>query len=188
MKVQIAVLSLAALAFAGPALSQQNESGIYIGGALGQAEQSDQCSGTAPGVSCDNKDSAWKIFGGFQVNRYLAAELGYANLGEASASAGTVSAKDEATAFELVALGMFPVVERFSIFGKLGLYRGELERTSNNPLVQTGTNEQTDFTFGLGVRFDITHNIGLRAEWQRYIDLGEITDIDLISLGVQFKF
>ena len=87
MKVQVAVLSLAALAFAGSALSQQKESGIYIGGALGQAEQSDQCSSTAPGVSCDNKDSAWKIFGGFQFSRYFAAELGYANLGEASASA-----------------------------------------------------------------------------------------------------
>jgi OOP family OmpA-OmpF porin len=188
MKIQIAAFSLAALAFAGPALSQSKESGIYIGGALGQAEHSDQCDSPAAGVSCDNKDSAWKIFGGFQFNRYLAAELGYANLGEATASAGPVSATDEATAFELVALGMFPVVERFSIFGKLGLYRGELERTSNNPLIQTGSNTQTDFTFGLGVRFDITHNIGLRAEWQRYLDLGEITDVDLISLGVQFKF
>ena len=121
MKVQLAVLSLAALAFAGTALSQQKESGIYVGGALGQAEQSDQCSSPAAGVSCDNKDSAWKIFGGFQFNRHLAAEVGYANLGEASASVGTVSARDEATAIELVALGMFPVVERFSIFGKLGL-------------------------------------------------------------------
>ena len=188
MKVQVAILSLVALAFAGPALSQQKESGIYIGGALGQAEQSDQCSSTAAGVSCDNKDSAWKIFGGFQFSRYFAAELGYANLGEASASAGAVSATDEATAIELVALGMFPVVERFSIFGKLGLYRGELERTSNNPLIATGSNSQTDFTFGLGVRFDVTHNIGLRAEWQRYIDLGEITDVDLFSIGVQFRF
>jgi OOP family OmpA-OmpF porin len=188
MKVHAAIVSLAALAFAGPALSQHKESGIYLGGALGQAEQSDQCTSPAAGVSCDNKDSAWKIFGGFQFNRHLAAELGYANLGEASASAGTVSARDEATAIELVALGMFPVVERFSIFGKLGLYRGELERTANNPLIGTGSNEQTDFTFGLGVRFDVTHNIGVRAEWQRYIDLGEITDVDLISVGVQFKF
>lgn len=188
MKLQVAVLSLAALVFAGPALSQQKESGIYIGAALGQAEQTEQCDGAAPGISCDNKDSAWKIFGGFQLNRHFAVELGYANLGETTASAGAVSATDEATAFEFVALGMLPIGDRFAIFGKAGLYRGELERTSNNPGVQTGTNEQTDFTFGVGVRFDITHNIGLRAEWQRYVDLGEITDVDLITLGVQFKF
>jgi OmpA-OmpF porin, OOP family len=188
MKVQVAILSLAALAFAGPALAQHKESGIYIGGAIGQAEQSDQCSNPGPGVSCDNKDGAWKIFGGFQFNRHVAVELGYANLGEATASLGATSATDEATAFEVVALGMLPIGDRFAIFAKAGFFRGELERTSNNPLVATGTNEQTDFTFGLGVRFDITHNIGLRAEWQRYIDLGEITDVDLISLGVQFKF
>ena len=188
MKLQIAVLSLAALAFAGPALSQQKQSGIYIGGALGQAEHSDQCSGTAPGVSCDNKDSAWKIFGGFQFNRHFALELGYANFGESTASLGPISTRDEVSAFEVVALGIFPVVDRFAIFGKAGFFGGELERTSNNPGEPTGTNTQTDFTFGLGVRFDITHNIGVRAEWQRYIDLGEITDVDLISIGVQFRF
>ena len=188
MKLQIAVLSFAALAFAGPALSQQKQSGIYIGGALGQAEQSDQCSGTAPGISCDNKDSAWKIFGGFQFNRHFALELGYADLGEATARDGALFATDETAAFEVVALGMLPIGDRFAIFGKAGFFAGELERTSNNPGEPTGTNTQTDFTFGLGVRFDVTHNIGVRAEWQRYIDLGEITDVDLISIGVQFRF
>jgi len=188
MKAQVAILSWAALVFASPALSQHKESGIYIGGAIGQAEHSDQCSDTLPGVSCDDTDSAWKIFGGFQFNRHFALELGYANLGEATASLGAISTTDEATAFEVVALGMLPIGDRFAIFGKAGFFRGERERTSNNPGEPTGTNEQTDFTFGVGARFDITHNIGLRAEWQRYIDLGEITDVDLISIGVQFRF
>ena len=186
MKVARIACTAFALLFASTAWSQ--DAGFYIGGAIGQAEQADQCSNPGPGVSCDNKDSAWKIFGGFQINRHFAVELGYANLGEATASLGAASAADEATAFELAALGMLPIGDRFAIFGKAGLYRGELERTSNNLLVQTGSNEQTDFTFGVGVRFDVTHNIGVRAEWQRYIDLGEITDVDLISVGVQFRF
>ena len=178
MKLLIAALSLAALAFAGSALSQQKESGIYIGGALGQAEQSDQCSSTAPGVSCDNKDSAWKIFGGFQFSRYFAAELGYANLGEASASAGAVSATDEATAIELVALGMFPVVERFSIFGKLGFASVDVD----TPL---GGDTKTELTYGIGAQYDVTPMIGARVQWQRY-DTDQ--EIDLLSIGVVVRF
>jgi OOP family OmpA-OmpF porin len=189
-KAGLIAAGLAAVVFAGPALAQQRaDSGIYIGASFGTAEQKDQCSGaSAPGLTCDNKDSAWKLFGGYQFNRYLAAEIGYTDLGEASAAAATTRVTDKATAFEVVGLGMLPVIDRLSIFGKLGFYRGELKRTSNNPLVTTGTNSQNDVTFGVGVRFDITHNLGVRAEWQRYTDLGEITDVDVMSIGVQFKF
>src|SRR6267143_1528389 len=50
------------------------------GGTVGQAEFKDGCRGLA---GCDNKDTAWRILGGYQFNRYFAAELGY-DLGEVS--------------------------------------------------------------------------------------------------------
>ena len=67
-------------------------------------------------------------------------------------------------------------------------FRGELARTLEPSFVATGSNSQTDFSFGLGLRFYFTHNIGLRAEWQSFIDLDVITDVDLFSIGVQFRF
>jgi OOP family OmpA-OmpF porin len=135
-----------------------------------------------------DKDTAWKVFGSYQFNRYFAVEGGYANLGEATASAPGVTVTDEATAFEVVAVGMYPVIDRLSVYGKVGLFRGEIERSSNNPAVDTGTNSQTDITFGVGLRYDITRQIAVRAEWQRYTDVGELTDIDVISIGALFKF
>jgi opacity protein-like surface antigen len=189
VKAGLSILGLsAALAFASPAFAQRSpDMGFYIGGALGQAEHSDQCTG-AGGVTCDDKDTAWKIFGGYQFNKFLAVEGAYTNFGEASATSAGVTVTDEATAFEVVAVGMYPIIDKLSVYGKLGFFRGEIDRSSNSPAVATGTNSQTDLTFGVGLRYNITNNVAVRAEWQRYTDVGEITDIDVISIGALFKF
>jgi OOP family OmpA-OmpF porin len=165
----------------------------YAGLQIGQAKAKSSCDDvTGPGVSCDDTDTAWRIFGGYQFNRNFALELGYADFGEVRASGpgGTVSA--EATAFDLVGVGLLPIVDRFSIYGKLGLYRAETEARANTALL-TGTFEEknNDLTFGFGARYDLG-NVGLFAQWQRYVDVGggDIgeDDVDVISLGALFRF
>ena len=180
----------AATAFAVPAAAQDKDSGFYAGLALGTSSMTDACAGLPAGVSCDDKDSAWRIFGGYQLNRNFAVELGYANLGESSASGFGVTASVEASAFDVVAVGILPFTNEFSAYGKLGLYVGSLEGRSNVGISADESN--SGLTFGLGVRYDFTKNIGARLEWSRYAsvgsdDFGE-TDIDLVSLGVVFKF
>src|SRR5687767_10640207 len=101
----------AALAFSGSAAAQSSVNSWYIGGTLGQAELKDACAGVS---DCDEKDTAWRILGGYQFNRHFAAELGYHDLGEASAPAGT----SEANAWELVGIGSYPIANQFSIYGK----------------------------------------------------------------------
>jgi OOP family OmpA-OmpF porin len=184
-KAGLTVLALAsAVAFAGPALAQ--DSGFYIGGALGQSEIKGACSGLPPGVSCDEEDTGWKIFGGFQFNRHLGVELGYANLGEASASGLGVTATAEVTAWDLVAVGSLPIMDRFSVYGKLGLFLADAEVTSN---VGVSSDEsESGITFGVGLRYDFTRNLGLRAEWQRYQEVDDETDVNLLSIGIVWKF
>ena len=75
--------------------------GFYVGGSLGRSEMKDSCKDVT--ISCDKTDKAWKIFGGYQFTRRLAAELGYTDLGETKASGvqggvavnGNVSSKRE---------------------------------------------------------------------------------------------
>jgi OOP family OmpA-OmpF porin len=184
-KTGLAILALAsAVAFAGPALAQ--DTGFYIGGALGQAEQKGSCDGLPAGVSCDEKDSAWKILGGYQFNRHLAVELGYANLGEATANGLGISAAVEVTAWDVVAVGSFPIMDKFSVYGKLGMFRAESEGTSNVGV--SADDSETGFTFGVGLRYDFTRNLGVRAEWQRYNEVAEDTDVNLLSIGVIWRF
>jgi OOP family OmpA-OmpF porin len=92
---------------------------------------------------------------------------------------------------------MLPVADKFSLFGKIGLYRGEVEGTGSGvvlgtPISLSGKDTNTDLTFGVGAKFDITRNVALRGEWQRYSSVGgsEVgeSDVDVLSIGVAFKF
>jgi OOP family OmpA-OmpF porin len=174
------------------ALSQ--DAGWYAGAAIGQAKASETCDGiSGPGVSCDDKDTSWKVLGGYQINRNLALELGYADFGKIKASgpAGKVSAKSNA--WDLVGLGIVPLGNRFSLYAKAGFYRGEVKAKADTALL-TGTfkDKNTDVTFGAGLKYDITPQVGVRAEWQRYSDVGGddtgTDDIDVISAGLLFRF
>jgi OmpA-OmpF porin, OOP family len=189
VKAGLAVLGFAsAMALATPALAQ--DTGFYAGLSIGQSAVDDACTGIGgPGVSCDDKDTAWRILGGYQFNRNFAVEVGYSDLGEVSASGPGGSASIESTAIEVVAVGMLPIADRFSLYGKIGMYRGETDATAPGVSV---SESNTDLTFGVGVRYDITKNLGVRAEWQRYGDIGGDSigeaDVDVISVGAIWKF
>jgi OOP family OmpA-OmpF porin len=179
MKSIKALFAAAALAVAGGALAQQPKlSSVYVGGTLGQAEYKDGCRNVA---DCDQKDTAWRILGGYQFNRYFAAELGYHNLGEASAPAGAT----EGNAWEVVGIGSYPIIEKLGVYGKLGLYRGELKGPG-------AKESNSDLTYGLGLQYDVIQNVGVRGEWQRYNKMGGgnlvETDVDVLSIGAIYRF
>ena len=184
----LAILGLAsAMAFAGPALAQ--DSGWYVGATIGQSKAKDACEGLS---DCDDKDTAWRILGGYQFNKNFAVELGYTDMGEVSASAAGFNASVEAAVWEVVAVGSWPFTPNFSAYGKLGMYRGETDFTTNLPGIPNESESNTDLTFGIGVRWDFTKNLGLRAEYQIYQDVGGGNigedDLDVISVGVIWKF
>ncbi len=191
IKKGFAVLGVAsAMLVAGPALAQ--DQGWYAGLTLGQSKQKDACDGVSgAGISCDDKDTAWRILGGYQFNKNLAAELGYTDAGEVSAS-GTFSASLEAKIWELVAVGSWPFTPNFSAYGKLGMYRADTDFSTNNPAFANESESNTDLTYGIGVRWDFTKNLGARAEYQIYKDVGGGNigegDVDVISVGVIWKF
>jgi OOP family OmpA-OmpF porin len=179
-----------------PLLAQ--EGGFYLGGSIGQSKAKDACGSAA--TTCHDKDSAWKLLGGYQINRNFAAEFGYTDLGKFSGS-GVVSgvnvtARFDAKAWELVGVGSMPF-GRISPYGKLGLYRGEVKGQAVGTLgsasiTASGKDTNTDLTFGLGVKFDLTNNIGIRGEWQRYQKMGGAnvgkSDVSVHGVGFTYRF
>ena len=140
-KARLAILGLAtAMAFTGPAFAQ--DASFYLGGSIGQAEAEGVCddlqtivTGIGTVSSCDEKDSAWKLFGGYQFNRHFAIEASYFDYGSVSASGQTFGVPfritGDATAFGLAAVGILPIANHFSLFGKLGLLRTEVDVTGS---------------------------------------------------------
>lgn len=200
----------AALAPCGSALAQDAAKGFYAGASLGQSKFKGACDSEA-GVTlsnCKDSDTAWKLFGGYQFNPYLAVELGYNDFGRISSDATVVvggstftgNARIEATAFEATGIGSLPLGHQFSLYGKLGVYYAETKSSANvqqtTPPFASGSSSASDnntnLTFGFGARYDITRNIAVRAEWQRFSKVGSDStgkgDIDVLGIGALYRF
>jgi OOP family OmpA-OmpF porin len=178
------------LAAAAPAAAQ--DSGVYLGASLGTGESTNACEGIVG--TCDDTDTAYRLFGGYQMNRNFAWELGYANLGDVTASGtanGTpVNFEVTKKALDFSGIVTLPVSERFALFGRLGIYRSQAERRGSG--VTVGGSHNSSFTWGLGLRFDLWRALAVRAEWQHYPDIGGAAagkdDVNLLTLGVVMPF
>jgi len=176
-----------------PALSQ--DGGWYGGIGIGQSDFIDSCSGIGgSGIACKEKDTAWKIFGGYQFNRYFAGEFGYTDLGKTTLSVtGFGSASIGAKGFEFTGIGMIPVSQQFSVYGRLGLFHWDVDFKDGTGLVGSASASGSDVTYGFGASFNFTRNAALRLEWQKYRDVGDTNttgsgDITVIGVGLAVKF
>ena len=186
-----ALLSAVVLALPSVSMAQaRGETGWYVGASVGQSKARHvDCAGFS---SCDTKAAAFGILGGYQVNRNFAAELGYHDFGRVTLS-GPGSANIKANAAELVGLGAYPFANQFSVYGKLGAYRAEAKLSAPGSGSASLKDRNTDLTFGFGAQYDVTREAGVRAEWQRYKnvggdDTGGKHDIDVISIGLIWRF
>ena len=192
----LTVIGLAVALTALPASAQSTLGGFYVGAGVGQAKARDWCA-LGGFNSCDDKKTAWKVFGGYQITPNFAVEAGYANLGKFTASFGPETEEAKVTAWEASLLAGGPILNQVSIFGRLGFYRAHVEDVDN--LFGTFKHDNTDLTFGLGVGFGLARNIGVRAEWQRYYKVGggetalgagvgQKSDVDLFGINAIFRF
>jgi OmpA-OmpF porin, OOP family len=192
-------LAAVALALSGALAASQASAQGFIGGSIGQSDIDDEItSGLINGSqSVDGKDTAWKIFGGYMFNRHFGLEVAYVDLGEVSYS-GTTDAfgptelvtggKVEAWGFNISAIGALPVTEQFSVFGKLGLFFWDAEAndtTGGRPF--SATDDGADFSFGVGLGYNFTRNLGVRAEWEMFQNISD-ADASLISVGLLWRF
>ena len=92
----------------------------FVGISFGQATIEDACDGLPAGVSCDDSDTAFKIFGGYKLNKNVAFEAAYIDMGEAVATDGVDTLTVEATAINFSVLGIIPASNTVDIYGKLG--------------------------------------------------------------------
>ena len=192
----VAVIGVAAALITQSAAAQTAMSGFYVGAGVGQSKAKDWCA-LGGFDSCDDKKTAWKIFGGYQFTPNFAVDAGYTKLGKFTASFGPETEEAKVTAWEASLLAGAPLVGGLSIFGRLGLYRASVEDVDN--LFGTFKHDNNDFTYGLGLGYDVTRNLGVRAEWQRYnkvgggetalgAGVGQKSDVDVLGVSALWRF
>ena len=184
---------LALVAVSTPALSQ--DTGWYAGFGVGQSTAKGACDGiVGPGISCDEKDTAFKILGGYQVNQNFGVEFAYTDLGEATASfAGFGSIAIAAKGLELLGVGTMPINQQWSVYGKLGLFRWDVDAKDGTGLVGSVSATGIDLTYGFGVKYNFAKNAALRVEYQQYNNVGDFNttgraDVSVMGVGVIVGF
>ena len=184
---------VAVLAAATPALAQ--ETGFYVGGALGQSSFRKACRDfdelvAAQGAfNCiSHEASAGKVFGGWRFHRYLAAELSYVDYGEAKGTAtlgaASVMASSKVQAAGLSGLGILPLGERLSVFGRLGLLQTRTQSKATGAALAESNHSELELHVGIGGLLQLGRGFALRLEFERVND----SKIDLSTLGVQYQF
>ncbi len=156
---------------------------------------------TTTSIGDNERDLAYKIFGGYKFNRNFALEGGFFNLGvfgfDATTSpAGILSGSVKMRGLNLDAVASLPLGEKLSAFGRLGGLYG-YSRTS---FTGTGavvvadahnTKRAGNYKAGLGLQYDFTESLALRGEFERYRlndGVSHRGDIDMASLGLVFMF
>ena len=207
----LSLMTLAVMAvLASPAVLAQ-DSGWYGGFNVGQSRATiddqritDSLLGngfTSVSISDDNSDTGYKIFGGYQLNRNFAIEGGYFDLGKfgytaTTLPAGSLTGTLKARGVNLDVLGIVPIGEKFSVFGRVGVNYAQVHDNFSGTGAVTVANpdpskHSANYKLGVGLQYAFTDALAMRLEAERYrIDdaVGNNGDIDLYSLGLIYRF
>lgn len=165
--MKLALVSLAALVAAPLAFAQGNV----------------ELSGAYTSIDGDGADvGALTGRGTYFFNRYLGAE-GEVSIGidDADVGVGTVELDNSLAAFGVLRA---PVSDRVELFGRLGYATSEFE--ASVPGLGSASADVDGLAYGVGGKFFLTDNFGIRADASRFE--GDDSEADVFSIGGVYRF
>jgi OOP family OmpA-OmpF porin len=149
----------------------------------------------------DQRGAAYKLFGGYQMNRHFALEAGVFDLGKfgfnaATTPPGTLTGQIKLQGMNLDLVGTLPLSESFSLIGRVGAAstraRDNFSSTGSVVVLNPSTSKRrTDLKFGGGLQFEFSPAFWVRAEAERYrVDdaVGNRGGVNVVSLSLVFPF
>jgi len=208
----VGALGLVGLAAVNSPVAVAADDNWYLGGSIGQSREKNshsrigsQLSGsglTTNSIDDDSQDLGYKLFGGKKFNKNFAVEGGYFNLGKFgftahTTPAGTFAGTIKLSGFNVDAVGILPLTDKFSAFGRVGLQYAQAKDTFTASggvpasFNSSPSKSAANYKVGAGVQYDFTPSLGLRGEWERYRindAVGNKGDIDLYLVGLVYTF
>ncbi len=135
--------------------------------------------------SFDPDDSGWKVYGGFNIIRWLGLEASYRELGNLQQTVPGATFDIDVEAFDVAARAIAPV-GIVSLFAKAGYANIALDGSLDVGGTITDFDEdEWELFYGVGVDIHLGKRFGLRAEWEEY-DTDD--DLNTLSGGAFFRF
>jgi OOP family OmpA-OmpF porin len=187
-----------------PAMQDPDQPRFYLGAGGGMAMIDWGVASSTGSVEVDEDSFAYKVFAGYQFNRFLSLEGHYADLGEFSLSgrAGDSITFDDGTSGTLTsdinatmnawsigasALVSLPISDMFVPFGRIGVHRWVGKGGLSAATVSVKAEDDGfDLLYGGGVQANVTDHISLRGEFERYVIDDEDVDVFTGSLLLRF--
>ncbi len=204
-----AVIAAATLLTMQTAMAQ--ESGWYAGGNVGRTSATIDDARITSGLAASglattsiadrDRDTGYKIYGGYQLSPNFALEGGYFDLGKfgftaTTNPAGTLNGDIRVRGLNLDLVGTLPLSERFSLLGRVGANYAQTRGTFSGTGAVGVTNpnpskNDTNYKIGIGLQYAFTEALSMRGELERYRindAVGNRGHIDMVSVGLVYKF
>ena len=149
----------------------------------------------------DDRSTGFKAFGGYQINKNFAVEGGYFDLGKfgytaTTVPAGTLNGNIRLRGLNLDLVGLVPLTDKFSVFGRAGLNYAQARDSFSGTGAVLVTNpnprkNDTNYKLGLGLQYALSESLAVRAEAERYRvndAVGNRGHVDLVSVGLIYRF
>lgn len=168
-------LVAAACVVFGVACGSAHAEGLYVGGSIGAPNYPDSVNG----ISGGNSGIGGKLFGGYQFTPNVAVEAGLADLGHQDGGTGFA----HGSGGFIDAVGSLPLNDKWSLLGRIGVAHVNLDTSAGD---DSGTGPKV----GLGAQYNLTSNLAVRGEWERYRPkLFDVhSNLDQFTVGVRFAF
>jgi OOP family OmpA-OmpF porin len=152
-------------------------------------------------IDRNERDTGYKLFGGYQMNRNWAFEAGYFDLGSPTFTfntlpVGTLSGKTRMQGINLDLVGTLPITDRLSALGRVGAQYARTRDTFGTTGLATVINanpskRETNAKIGVGLQYEFSPSFLVRTEAERYRmndGVGHKANVDLFSLSLVMPF
>ena len=122
----------------------------------------------------NEKDMAYKVFGGYQINRNIAVEAGYFNLGKydftsTTVPAGTYKGQIRLQGGNLDLVGTLPISQRWSVLGRAGIQyanaRDNFQSTGSVRIPNASPSQNAvNYKIGAGLQYEVNRSLFVRGE------------------------
>lgn len=164
---------------------------FYIGAKLGYNHYQHGCE--AWSTDCDSNELGYGLFTGYQFNENFAFEAAYLDFGKTKAKYPENNATHEYTGsmkgVELSGVGILPLTNDFSVFGKIGAFNWY---GKNKGPFNTRKSDGWSAIAGLGLTYQLNTSWQARVEYQYVPDIGDGTiggtNAHFTSIGISYQF
>ena len=174
--IALAAFGLAAIMLAATA---QGQPGFYAGASIGSSDfELDDGE-----VATD--DIGYKVFGGYDFNRYFAIELAYFDGGTLIEDIFDLTLG--VSGFIGSAVGSVPLGDSFALFAKLGYAAYDVDVDSAFLGLQSEADSDSDLAYGAGLAVRFAERWEIRVEYEA-LDLSEGADFSMTSVSGLYRF